>query len=155
MSQRGPQKSRKNDQGRIFRGLGGEHKTELRPGFQKVRFCYYLLHLSQAGRLKKRPSLGTILVSGFVKKRKKGVPKIIKNQVKKTLQSAPQNGTIWGSFRDPLQSNSEFGFSGSTLDRLGSILGSFWGHFRGHFLWFWMPFANSFCFLSCLNWALK
>ena len=39
------------------------------------------------------------------KNEKRGFQKIIKNHVKKTLQSGPQNRTIWGSFRDPLQSN--------------------------------------------------
>ena len=45
---------------------------DLHPGSQKVRFCYYLLHLSQVVRLKKRPSLGTILGTGFAKKTKNG-----------------------------------------------------------------------------------
>ena len=58
---KGTPKTQKKDQGRIFGGLGGELKMELRPGLQKVRFWYYLVHFSQVGRLKKRPSLGSFL----------------------------------------------------------------------------------------------
>ena len=91
-------------------GLPKTSKMVFKRGFYSRRenhwFCSYLLHLSSVGRLKKRPSLGTILGTGFTKKRiKSGFQEITKNQFKKTLQSGPQNGTIWGSFRDPLQSN--------------------------------------------------
>ena len=126
MSQRGPQKSQKSDQGRIFRGLGGEHKTELRPGFQKVRFCCYLLHLSQVGRLKKRPSLGTILGTGFVKNTKKGgsreSPKI---SSKKHSKVDPKMGPFGGYFETRFKAIRNFG----SLAPPWTTLAPFWGHF--------------------------
>ena len=69
--QRVPQNSQKSDQGRLFEGPGGDLENDLHPGSQKIRFCYYLLHLGQVGRLKKRPSLGIILGQGLGKHTKK------------------------------------------------------------------------------------
>ena len=78
---------------------------ELRPGLQTMRFWNYLIHLSQVGRLKKRPSLGKKRGPVLQKNEKKGVPENRQKSFQKTFQSGPQNGTIWGSFRDPFQSN--------------------------------------------------
>ena len=125
-------------------------KTGPHSGMQKVRFCCYLLHLSQVGRLKKRPSLGTILGTGFAKKWKKGFSE---NRQKSVQKNTPKWTPKWdhlGVISRPISKQLGiwvlWGRLGSTLDRLGSILGSFWSNFGGHFLWFWMPFCKHFMF---------
>ena len=60
----------------IFMGFGGVLEMELRPGLQKVRFCCYLLHLSQVQRLKKEPRFGPMVGTCFVKKTKNGAPEM-------------------------------------------------------------------------------
>ena len=55
-------------------------KTGPHSGSQKVRFCYYLLHLSKVGRLKNGPHFGSCLKISFAQNTKKwgseGYPKI-------------------------------------------------------------------------------
>ena len=111
---------------------------ELRPGFQKVRFCCYLLHLSSVGRLKKRPSLGTILGTGFTKKRKKRVPE---NHQKTIQKNTPKWTPKWdhlGVISRPASKQLGIGVLWLHLGPLwlhfGVIWVSFWGHVGGHFV---------------------
>ena len=64
------------------------------PGVQKVRFCNYLLHLSEVQRLKKGPRFGSILgpVLPKKKKEKRGFRKSPKDQSQKTLEMGPKPG---------------------------------------------------------------
>ena len=41
-----PKNHKKAIRAEFLRGLAGELKTDLRPGFPKARFCFYLLHLN-------------------------------------------------------------------------------------------------------------
>ena len=87
-----PQKSTRAE----FLGVSdGVLKTDPRPGLQKVRFCYYLLHLSEVQRLKKGPHFGVILGICFVKKTKKGGSrKVLKISPKKALETGPNRDPI-------------------------------------------------------------
>ena len=68
---------------------------EPRPGLQKVRFCYYLLHLSWVQRLKKGPHFGIILGICFLKKTKKGGSrKDLKISPQKTLKMGSKQGGV-------------------------------------------------------------
>ena len=62
---KGPQMDPKSCQKSIKACSGGVSKRDLKngpsPGSGKVRFCYYLLHFSKVGGLKKDTFLGTIL----------------------------------------------------------------------------------------------
>ena len=93
----GPQKCSKIDPCRIFRVPNGVLKMVPRPGLQKVRFCYYLLHFSQVPGLKKGPRFGVILGISFPKKTKKrGFQKSAKNH----FQKSTRNGSQWGPHFD-------------------------------------------------------
>ena len=63
--QRVPKWTTKVDQNRQKGCSGGVSKRDLKkgpsPGSGKVRFCYYLLHFSKVGGLKKDTFVGTIL----------------------------------------------------------------------------------------------
>ena len=126
-----PKNHTKKDKGRIFGGPGGELKMELRPGLQKVRFCCYLLHLSQVGRVQKRPSLGTVLGTRLVKNTKKGGSK-------KNTKNTSKKDTTMGTKIEQFGNYFETHFK--TIRNLGSLappwisLAPFWGHF-GVILW--------------------
>ena len=71
----GPKNPKKSIRVEFLGVSEGVLKMEPRPGFQKVRFCHYLLHLSLVQRLKNGPHFGSILGTCFLKKKtKKGVP---------------------------------------------------------------------------------
>ena len=74
-----------------------------RPGLQKVRFCYYLLHLSEVQRLKKGPHFGVILGTYFAKKTKKwGSRKVLKTTPKKHSKWVPIGDPISGENRQKM-----------------------------------------------------
>ena len=116
-----PQK--KNTQKEVPKGTQKITKKQSAPNFQrfwrgakngapsrapksKILQLFNVTTLELGRASQKETQFGTILGTGFTKKHiKSGFQNITKNQFKKTFQSGPQNGTIWGSFRDPFQSN--------------------------------------------------
>ena len=113
---------------------------ELRPGLQTVRFCYYLLHFSQVGRLEKRPSLGQFLGHVLGKTRKNGgSKKSSKNIANKNTKMDTNMGPFGGHFETHFKAIRNLGSLGPPWLHLGPpwlyfdvILGSCWGSLFVH-----------------------
>ena len=99
-----------------------------------MRFCYYSLHFSKVGRLKKRPSLGTILGQGLGKNTKTGGSK-------KTQKHIPKQDTKMDTKMGPFGGHFETHFK--AIRNLGS-LGPPWLHLGPPWLHFGV-ILESFC----------
>ena len=103
---KGTPKITKKRSGPNFQGSwrGAKNGAPSRVSKSEILLLFITLEPGRASQ--KETQFGDHFGDRFCKKHeKRGFQKITKNQFKKTFQSGPQNETIWGSFRDPLQSN--------------------------------------------------